>query len=50
MKIGLAALLLFSSVQVNAHEPQRGYTTQRTCYKKVIEINVLQEQEYLKDT
>ena len=34
MKIGLVALLLLSSVPVNAHESQRGYTTQRTCYKE----------------
>ena len=34
MKIGLVALLLLSSVPVNAHESQRGYTTQRSCYKE----------------
>ena len=34
MKVGLIALLLFSSVPVNAHESQRGYTTKRTCYKE----------------
>ena len=34
MKVGLVALLLLSSVPVNAHESQRGYTTQRTCYKE----------------
>ena len=34
MKVGLVALLLVSSVPVNAHESQRGYTTQRSCYKE----------------
>ena len=34
MKVGLVALLLLSSVPVNAHESQRGYTTQRSCYKE----------------
>ena len=34
MKLGLVALLLFSSVPVNAHESRRGYTTQRSCYKE----------------
>ena len=34
MKVGLVALLLLSSVQVNAHESQRGYTSQRSCYKE----------------
>ena len=34
MKIGLIALLLLSSVPVNAHESQRGFTTKRTCYKE----------------
>ena len=34
MKVGLLALLLLSSVPVNAHESQRGYTTQRSCYKE----------------
>ena len=34
MKVGLFALLLLSSVPVNAHESQRGYTTQRSCYKE----------------
>ncbi len=34
MKIGLVAFLLLSSVPVNAHESQRGYTTQRSCYKE----------------
>ena len=34
MKAGLVALLLLSSVPVNAHESQRGYTTQRSCYKE----------------
>ena len=34
MKIGLVALLLLSSVPVNAHESQRGYTAQRSCYKE----------------
>ena len=34
MKGRLVALLLLSSVPVNAHESQRGYTTQRSCYKK----------------
>ena len=34
MKVGLVALLLLSSVPVNAHESQRGYTTKRTCYKE----------------
>ena len=33
MKVGLVALLLLSSVPVNAHESQRGYTTKRTCHK-----------------
>ena len=35
MKISLVALLLLSSVPVNAHESQRGYTTQRSCYKEI---------------
>ena len=34
MKVGLVALLLLSSVPVNAHESQRGYTSQRSCYKE----------------
>ena len=34
MKVGVVALLLLSSVPVNAHESQRGYTTQRSCYKE----------------
>ena len=34
MKVGLVALLLLSSVPVNAHESQRGYITQRSCYKE----------------
>ena len=34
MNVGLVALLLLSSVPVNAHESQRGYTTQRSCYKE----------------
>ena len=34
MKVGLVAVLLLSSVPVNAHESQRGYTTQRSCYKE----------------
>ena len=34
MKVGLVAFLLLSSVPVNAHESQRGYTTQRSCYKE----------------
>ena len=35
MKISLVTFLLLSSVSVNAHEYQRGYTTQRTCYKEI---------------
>ena len=35
MKVGLVALLLLSSVPVNAHDSQRGYTTQRSCYKEI---------------
>ena len=35
MKIGLVGLLLFSSVPANAHEYQRGYITQRSCYKEI---------------
>ena len=34
MKLGLVALLLLSSVPVNAHESHRGYRIQRTCYKE----------------
>ena len=34
MKVGLVALLLLSSVPVNAHESQRGHTTKRTCFKE----------------
>ena len=34
MKVGVVALLLLGSVPVNAHESQRGYTTQRSCYKE----------------
>ena len=34
MKVELVALLLLSSVPVNAHESQKGYTTQRSCYKE----------------
>ena len=35
MKIGLVALLLLSTIPVNAHQAQRGYTTQRSCYKEI---------------
>ena len=35
MKVGIVALLLLSSVPVNAHESQRGYITQRSCYKEI---------------
>ena len=35
MKISLFALLLLSSVPVNAHHYQKGYITQRTCYKEI---------------
>ena len=35
MKIGLVALLLLSSIPVKAHQSQRGYTTQRSCYKEI---------------
>ena len=35
MKISLVALLLLSSVPVLAHDYQRGYITQRTCYKEI---------------
>ena len=35
MKIGLAAFLLLSSVPVNAHEYQRGYLTQGSCFKEI---------------
>ena len=34
MKVGLVALLLLSSVPVNGHESERGYTTKRTCFKE----------------
>ncbi len=34
MKIGFVALLILTSVPVNAHESQRGYTTKRTCFKE----------------
>ena len=34
MKVRLVALLLLSSVPANAHDSQRGYTTQRSCYKE----------------
>ena len=34
MKTGLVALLMMSSVPVNAHGFPIGYTTQRTCYKE----------------
>ena len=34
MKVGSVVLLLLSSVPVKAHESQRGYTTQRSCYKE----------------
>ncbi len=37
MKIGLVALLLLSSFPANAHESQRGYTTQRSCYTEIYE-------------
>ena len=35
MKFGLVALLLISSVPVNSHQSQKGYTTQRSCYKEI---------------
>tara|TARA_B100000700_G_scaffold208458_1_gene229093 strand:+ start:1761 stop:2210 length:450 start_codon:yes stop_codon:yes gene_type:complete len=35
MKLSLVALLLLTSVPANAHEYQRGYTTQRYCYKEI---------------
>ena len=35
MKIGLVALVLLSSIPVNAHQYQRGYTTQGSCYKEI---------------
>ena len=35
MTIGLIALLLLSSIPVNSHPSQRGYTTQRSCYKEI---------------
>lgn len=35
MKISLLTLLLLSSVPVNAHDYQKGYTTQRICYKEI---------------
>ena len=35
MKIGLVAILLLSSVPVNAHQSTRGYTAQRSCYKAI---------------
>tara|TARA_B100000965_G_scaffold3913_1_gene3069 strand:+ start:3324 stop:3779 length:456 start_codon:yes stop_codon:yes gene_type:complete len=44
MKISLVALLLVSSVPVNAHQSQRGYTTQRSCYKEIY------REEYLPGT
>ena len=34
MRIGLVALLLISSVPVNAHEFRRGYVLNRTCFKE----------------
>ena len=34
MKVGLVALLVLSSIPVNAHESQHGFTTKRTCYKE----------------
>ena len=34
MKTGLVALLLLSSVPVNAHGFPRGYITKRACYKE----------------
>ena len=35
MKIGLAALLLLSSIPANGHVYQHGYTTQRSCFKEI---------------
>ena len=35
MKTTLVALLLLSSIPVNAHQSQRRYTTQRSCYKEI---------------
>ena len=35
MKIGLVALLLLSAIPVKAHQSQRGYATQRSCYKEI---------------
>jgi len=35
MKIGLVALLILSSIPVKAHQSQRGYITQRSCYKEI---------------
>ena len=34
MKVGVVALLLLSSVPVNTHESQRGYTTRRSSYRE----------------
>ena len=34
MKVVLVALLFLSSVPIDAHESQRGYTTKRTCYQE----------------
>ena len=34
MKVGLVALLLLSSVPVNAHESRRAYTKEHSCYKE----------------
>tara|TARA_Y100001968_G_scaffold85521_1_gene76647 strand:- start:18 stop:467 length:450 start_codon:yes stop_codon:yes gene_type:complete len=35
MKLYLLPLLLLSAIPTNAHEYQRGYTTQRSCYKEI---------------
>ena len=35
MKIGLVAFFLLSTVSANANEYQRGYRTQRSCYKEI---------------
>ena len=54
MKVGLVALLLLSSVPVNAHEFQKGYTTQRSCYKETYreeyEAGTRESQGYVKST
>ncbi len=49
MKVGLVALILLSSVPVNAQEPQRRYTNKKTCYKEAYREEYVAGTRELKD-